>query len=148
MPTLFSDADYKYMLERINRLTPAAQRNWGKMSVSQMLKHMSLAFAVPANKVQLPKDKLYYLAANPVARYMMIHVMTRWPKNMATVDAFKIKEDPAFEAAKNEMLANLHDFRKAAALPGRHPAFGVMSKALWGKAMYIHLDHHLTQFGV
>lgn len=148
MKTLFNKADEEAMRKRIDRLSAASQRKWGKMSVSQMLRHMSVAFSVPTGKVQLPKDKLYYVAANPFTRWVMIQLMPRWPKNMATVDAFIIKDDPAFETAKADFLANFNDFLKATSFPGSHPAFGVMSKELWGQAMYIHLDHHLRQFGV
>ena len=146
--TLFDTATQGQILDRINRLNATSQRQWGKMTVSQMLKHMSTAFAVPTEKIKLPKDKLYYVAANPIARYLMIEVFTKWPKNMATVDAFIVKNDPDFEAAKADFMVNYNDFLKATSYNGSHPAFGVMSKELWGKAMYLHLNHHLTQFGV
>jgi hypothetical protein len=29
-----------------------------------------------------------------------------------------------------------------------HPSFGKMDKSQWGRLIYIHLDHHLKQFGV
>ncbi|MFN8260097.1 MAG: DUF1569 domain-containing protein [Chitinophagales bacterium] len=148
MPTLFDKTDRDAILARISNLSASSQRQWGKMSVSQMLKHMSTAFAVPTGKIQLPKDKLYYVAANPFTRWVMIQVMTKWPKNMATVDAFIVKDDPAFETAKKDFMENFNAFILAPAFPGSHPAFGVMSKELWGQAMYIHLDHHLKQFGV
>ena len=136
------------MLARVNKLSSFSQRQWGKMTVSQMLKHMSVAFSVPTGKIQLPKDKLYYVAANPFTRWVMVSLMSRWPKNMATVEAFKIKDDPDFEKTKSEFLQNFNEFLNAASYPGSHPAFGVMDKELWGQAMYIHLDHHLRQFGV
>lgn len=146
--TLFDKPTQDTFLKRIEKLSATSQRKWGTMSVSQMLKHLSIAFSVPTGKLILPKDKLFYLVANPIARYLMIKVMTKWPKNMTTVDAFKVKEDPEFVASKVEFMNNLYDFLKANHLDGSHPAFGVMSKELWGQAMAIHLNHHLEQFGV
>ena len=148
MPSLFDKTTQDEMLARVDKLKPDSLRLWGKMSVSQMLKHMSIAFSVTTGKVELPKDKLFYLVANPFSRWVMVHVLTRWPKNMATVDSFKIKEDPEFEKTKTDFSANVNEFLKATTFHGSHPAFGVMSQELWGKAMYIHLDHHLRQFGV
>ena len=63
-------------------------------------------------------------------------------------ESFIVKDDPDFELTKNEFLQNCNDFLSASDFSGRHPVFGVMSKELWGEAMYIHLNHHLEQFGV
>ncbi len=148
MKTLFDPATQVIQLGRLNLLTAASSRLWGKMSVSQMFKHLTKAFLVPTGKLKLPKDKLFYIAANPISRWLMIEVAPKWPKNMATVDAFIIKEDPDFETAKQELLSAMEGFLKASSFHGSHPAFGVMSKELWGKAMFMHLDHHLKQFNV
>ena len=118
------------------------------MRVSQMLKHMIIAFSVPICKIQVPKDKLYFLSANPFARWMMIKAITKWPKNLITAESFIVKQDPEFEATKKEFLAVFNEFLIADKFDGRHPVFGVMSKELWGEAMSIHLNHHLEQFGV
>lgn len=146
--TLFDKTTQDRMLERIQKLNAASQRKWGKMSVSQMLKHMTIAFSVPINKIQVPKDKLYYLSANPLARWMMIKAVSKWPKNLITADSFIVKEDPDFETAKKDFLAAYSAFLKAEKYDGSHPVFGVMDKELWGNAMAIHLNHHLEQFGV
>lgn len=148
MPTLFDKTTQDEMLARVNKLTASSQRQWGKMSVSQMLKHMNTAFSVPINKIKVPKDKLYYVSANPLARWLLIRGMTKWPKNLVTADSFIVKDDPEFEATKKEFLVTIQEFLSASDFSGSHPVFGVMDKELWGEAMYIHLNHHLTQFGV
>jgi hypothetical protein len=148
MPSLFDKKAQDAMLARVNKLTAASQRKWGKMSVSQMMKHMDVAFSVPIGKIKVPKDKLYYLSANPFARWLLIKAMTKWPKNLVTAESFKVKDDPAFDGAKAALLATMHTFFTATDFSGSHPVFGVMSKELWGEAMYIHLNHHLEQFGV
>lgn len=148
MPSLFDKVTQEVMLARINKLTPSSQRKWGKMNVSQMMKHMSVAFAVPTGKITLPKDKLYYLSANPLARWLLVKAITKWPKNMVTASDFVVKDNPEFDSTKQELLTNLNEFLTATRLDGQHPVFGVMDKELWGEAMYIHLNHHLEQFGV
>jgi hypothetical protein len=148
MPTLFDKNTQLEMLARVHKLTPASQRKWGKMSVSQMLKHMINAFTVPVSNLELPKEPLYYIAANPFGRWLMIRALTKWPRNLVTPESFKIKDDPEFEVTRKEFLAKVDAFVNATNFDGRHPVFGVMSKELWGEAMYIHLNHHLEQFGV
>jgi len=148
MPSLFNKRTQDEMLSRLELLTAASQRKWGKMTVSQMLKHLNVAFSVPIGKIIVPKDKLYFLSANPFARWMMIKAMTKWPKNLVTAESFIVKDDPEFETTKNELLATINEFLKATDFSGSHPVFGVMRKELWGDAMYIHLNHHLEQFGV
>ena len=65
MATLFDKSTQDAFFARIDKLSASSQKKWGTMSVSQMLKHLSIAFAVPVNKIQVPKDKLYYFSANP-----------------------------------------------------------------------------------
>ena len=50
--------------------------------------------------------------------------------------------------AKKSFLETYQAFLQASSFNGSHPIFGTMSKELWGDAMYIHLNHHLEQFGV
>lgn len=147
MKTLFDTQTQQEIFKRIENLNSNSQRKWGTMSVSQMLKHMNIAFSVPINKIQLPKDKLYILSANPIARKLLIDIIP-WPKNMVTAKDFIVKDDPAFEQAKVELVATIHAFQSSNDFSGSHPVFGIMDKTSWGKAMYKHLDHHLKQFGV
>lgn len=148
MPTLFDANTQTIMLQRINNLSATSQRKWGKMNVAQMLKHLTTAFAVPINKTQTPREIMYYLAANPVTRWIMIKAVNKWPKNMITAKSFLVTEDVEFEQAKLDFLEMYNAFLNAKEFNGSHPVFGKMSKALWGDAMYIHLNHHLEQFGV
>lgn len=147
MKHLFENSTQQEIFERIEKLKPNSQRQWGTMSVSQMLKHMNIAFSVPIGKIVLPKDILYYLSANPIARKLLVDIIP-WTKNMITAKDFKVKDDPEFEQAKEELIDTLKAFISSNDFSGSHPVFGVMDKATWGKAMYKHFDHHLRQFGV
>jgi hypothetical protein len=147
MKSLFDNQTQIEIFERIDKLNANSQRIWGTMNVSQMLKHMTIAFSVPIGKLNFPKDKLYYLSANPIARKLMIDIMP-WPKNMVTAKDFIVKEDPDFEQSKKETIAVVQEFIKSTNFSGSHPVFGVMDRDTWGKAMYKHFDHHLNQFGV
>lgn len=147
MPSLFDKQIQHEVQSRINNLSENYQRQWGKMSISQMLKHLEIAFAVPIQKVNLPKENLQFLVANPLMRKLMIDIIP-WPKNMMTAKDFIVNTDPGFVKAKQEFLETYQQFLTAKELHGSHPIFGVMDKDTWGRAMYKHLDHHLRQFGV
>lgn len=147
MKTLLDKSTQQDIFSRINQLKSNSERRWGTMSVSQMLKHMTIAFSVPINRIQLPKDKLYYLSANPIARKLLIDILP-WPKNMVTAQDFIVKDDPEFEQTKQATINIVNDFINSNDFSGSHPVFGIMDKETWGKAMYKHFDHHLKQFGV
>lgn len=148
MATLLDTATQNEILNRLNNLTATSTRKWGTMSVSQMLKHLDIAFSVPIEKIKVPKETLYYVSANPLTRWLMIDLMQKWPKNLVTADSFKVKNDPDFDVAKQGLINTINEFLQATNFDGVHPVFGKMSKEMWNKAMYTHLNHHLEQFGV
>lgn len=148
MATLFDKTTQETMLNRLNALTASSTRRWGKMSVSQMLKHLEIAFSVPIEKIKVPKEALYYVSANPLTRWLMIDVASKWPKNLVTAASFKVENDPDFESTKQALTQTIQAFLQAKEYNGVHPVFGKMDKEIWEKAMYLHLNHHLEQFGV
>jgi hypothetical protein len=147
MPTLFEKQTQDEMIKRIGRLTADSHRQWGKMSASQMLKHLDAAFSIPLKKEHAPKEALYYLMANPVSRWLMFEVIP-WPHGLPAPHELQVKDDPDYESAKKNFLVSINKFLTADAYPGAHPVFGKMDKSEWGKLMGAHLDHHLRQFGV
>ncbi|MCB9033422.1 MAG: DUF1569 domain-containing protein [Chitinophagales bacterium] len=146
--SLFDTSTQQEIQARLNQLNENSTRKWGKMSVSQMLKHMDIAFAVPIKKITVEKDKLFVLAANPVTRFFIVTLANKWPKNLMTAKEFIVETDENFNQAKTEFLQTYNAFLIATDFSGVHPIFGVMKKEMWGTAMYKHLNHHLEQFGV
>lgn len=146
---LFDQSTYDSILKRINQLSPAAQRQWGKMSVSQMLQHCQEAFKVPLSSKALPRHPLGLLLG-----WMMktsLYNDKPWKKNLPTAPNFIIKNEPDFEAAKQALVSMIKAFYEK----GRngigdkvHPMFGKLTAEQWGKSMWKHMDHHLIQFGV
>ncbi|HMO31833.1 MAG TPA: DUF1569 domain-containing protein [Lacibacter sp.] len=146
---LFEAEVYHTILKRIDRLTPQSQRLWGKMTVSQMLKHCQEAFKVPLSSKPLPRHPLGILIG-----WMMkdsLYNDKPWKKNLPTSRNFIITEEPDFNTAKHELLSMLqafHDKGQAGIGDKVHPLFGKLTSERWGKSMWKHLDHHLQQFGV
>ncbi|MEZ5037380.1 MAG: hypothetical protein R2760_07805 [Chitinophagales bacterium] len=74
MESLFEKSTQQAITQRLQNLNANSKRAWGTMTVSQMLKHLEIAFAVPINKVSLPKENLQFLVANPLMRKLVIDV--------------------------------------------------------------------------
>ena len=149
MKSLFDKTTYDEIINRINNLSTTSQRQWGKMDSSQMLAHCKEAFKVPLSEEKMPRMFMGRLLA-----WMMKSKMyneSPWKKNLPTAPNFLIKDQRNFDQEKKELSALITEFyTKGAGNVGKfpHPFFGSFTQEQWGKTMYKHLDHHLTQFGV
>lgn len=137
------------MLERLDQLTPATGRKWGKMNVSQMLAHCKEAFKVPLSEKPLPKMFPLNLIGPLFKKKLFDNIP--WKQGLPTAPNFKIKDERNFEREKEGLLKLINQFytkgpKGAGLYP--HPVFGTLTAEQWGKAMWKHLDHHLRQFGV
>ncbi len=149
MKNLFDAGVYNEITERINKLTPQSQRQWGKMNVAQMLAHCKEAFKVPLSDKKMPRIFLGLLVGWMVKA--KLYNDSPWKRNLPTAPNFIIKDERDFEKEKKELTSLINQFYTGG--PGNvgrfpHPMFGSFTSEQWGKSMYKHLDHHLQQFGV
>lgn len=135
--------------ERINKLTPESQRQWGTMNVAQMLAHCNAALNSVTSGGQ---DKQSFIGK----------IFGKWAKksftegkpfkqNLPTAKGFIVTDQRDFNREKQELLEQLSKVEKngKAMVDGRvHAFFGKMSVNEWALLMHNHLDHHLRQFGV
>ena len=149
MKSLFDKDTYNEILQRMNTLSPQSQRGWGKMEVAQMLAHCKEAFKVPLSDEKMPRMFMGRMLA-----WMMKSKMYNdgpWGKTLPTAPNFLIKGHRDFETEKKELQELITQFNtRGRGNVGKfpHPFFGSFTQEQWGKMMYKHLDHHLTQFGV
>lgn len=132
---------------RVKKISPASTRQWGKMSVDQMLWHVNQSLAqslgkVPASafKAPLPPFLLKFVALN-----------MPWPKGTPTSPDFLADgKRPNLEAERARCLDLMDAFAaKNMSDPwAKSPAFGKMSGNDWSRLHAKHIDHHLKQFGV
>jgi hypothetical protein len=149
MISMYEKRAYDDVVARINKLSPASQRQWGKMNVAQMMAHCSTTLECATGKVKLPRlligrilgplVKSSYLSEKPFS------------KNSPTDKSFIIADERDFDAEKQKLLQLIKEFseggeEKCTTHP--HSFFGKLTPAQWGTSMYKHLDHHLRQFGV
>ncbi len=149
MKNLYNKIDNDEVICRIKQLTPSAVPAWGKMTVSQMMAHCQVAFKVTYDEVVLKRGLMGILFGQMAKKKLTSG--EPFPRNMPTFTEAKIKDVRDFEVEK-ELLINYVSRMAAAGFAGvtqrPHPFFGKLSKNEWNTLHYLHLDHHLRQFGV
>lgn len=149
MKSLFDKTVYEEIISRINNLSAASQRQWGKMDVSQMLAHCKEAFKVPLSDTKMPRMFMGRMLGWMIKPKM--YGEGPWKKNLPTAPDFLIRDQRDFETEKKELSDLITEFyTKGSGNVGKfpHPFFGKFTQEQWGKSMYKHLDHHLMQFGL
>ena len=149
MPSLFNTTDLQDTINRVEKLSPGSLRQWGKMTVGQMLAHcnQSLETAMGKNSIKRlfigrllgPLVKKSALGPKPFGR------------NSPTDRSYIFKDDRNFEVEKGRILETLRQFHhngQAGCTKDPHPFFGHFSPDQWALFQWKHMDHHLRQFGV
>ena len=136
------------LIARVERLSTASQRQWGRMEVTQMVAHAAdqLRMALGDVRVRGARGPLRFAPM----RYLLVHALP-WPKGKAKAP------DEAFTTVPTELEADraklVELIERFAATPDVdltmiHPLFGRMTARDWDVLSFRHLDHHLRQFGV
>lgn len=148
MKTLWNAADREELCRRLERLTPEAERQWGRMSAPQMVAHVVDCLRMSIGDLHVPSKKLP-IRFTPI-KQLLIYCLP-FPKNAPTAPEV-IGRVAADWPSECRTLATLIDRFAARDRSGddwpEHPAFGTMSGGSWGVLMYRHTDHHFKQFGV
>ena len=136
------------MEQRIARLKPESERQWGSMSVTHMLAHCSLGVEMALGE-HLPKRLFLGRIIGTIIKPLVFKDDEPMRRNSPTMLVVSNEGDLATEQRR---LCGLID-RFAASGPQactRHPHsfFGRLKPEEWAILMYKHLDHHLRQFGV
>ena len=143
---LFDNAVKQEIIDRINKLTPATQRQWGKMDVAQMLAHCQMPLGVATGKHRL-KGSFFLKLIGPLFKSLLYNDKP-FKKNLGTDKSFKMTSPKDFEKEKAGLIEMINTFSADTMTEEPHPIFGKMTKEEWSKGTWKHLDHHLQQFGV
>lgn len=144
---LFDPSVKKEIIARINKLTPDTKQLWGKMNVSQMLAHVQLPIRI-AYGTHEPKGSFLLKLIGPLFKSQLWNEKP-WKQNLPTDPTFVMTgQEKEFEREKTALLDLVNRFSEATITREKHPVFGKIDKQNWSKAMWKHLDHHLSQFGV
>ena len=147
MVTLFDSKTAAGIMDRIAGLDPAAQRQWGKMTIAQMLQHC--ADGMQMAKGTRPMHRIFI--GRIIGPMVKKKVLNDEPmeRNLPTTREMIMTGSPDFEAEKRRLLKEVQEFvqaGKSGPMAEKHPFFGRMTAEEWGISTGKHLDHHLRQF--
>ena len=151
MKTLANANDTAALLERLQTIRPDSTRRWGRMSAHEMVCHLSDAFRMAVG------GKTVSPATSPVQRtvvkWIALYAPLRWPAGILTRPEI---EQGVGGTCPGDFAADIADLERLIAAFIRtgheiawppHPIFGPLSAKAWLRWGYLHVDHHLRQFG-
>lgn len=137
--------------DRIAELTSESKGEWGKLDVLGMMRHLRNVMETAVGDVSYP-DESKPIVSN-LTFFFATQIMTKWPKGGIKAPEFwtpAAEED--FEKERELWLASLDKFvaevDKDPTRTTLNPFFGPKSLKQWSLLNGIHMNHHLSQFGV
>lgn len=151
MKNLFEAATVREVKERLGRLQPNSERQWGKMTAPQMLAHCCVSLQWAVGDVIPDQSFVGLRMIGKLIKPMALKENEPLRRNSPTAKSLVIADERDLEAEREKLGGLIERF--AAAGPGgctkhAHSFFGKMKPEEWAILMYKHLDHHLRQFGV
>jgi hypothetical protein len=151
MKSLANPSDRADIIHRLDVIGPESARQWGRMTVLEMVCHCGDALRVSMGDRQTKPIGNWFSRA--IVKPAALWYPRPWPHGFPTVpecDASRAGTQPV------ELSLHLRELRdcidrftrrpRAYALQA-HPMFGPMTEKEWMRWGYLHLDHHLRQFG-
>jgi len=150
-PTLATLSDRARILERLRALQSGDGHHWGQMTAHQSVCHLADSFrAMLGQKAVSPSTNWL---KRTLLKWAALSLPVPWPHGYPTRPEMdqQIDGTPPVEFARD--VADLERVvEEYAAKPANfawhpHPGFGLMSTAECMRWGWLHMDHHLRQFG-
>jgi hypothetical protein len=149
MQTIFAPNASREIKERLSRLRPDSQRQWGKMNPAQAVAHCCKGMEQAMGDV-LPPRLLIGRLIGSFIKSKALADDAPMRRNSPTVPGFVVLDERDFIAERhrlNALIDRVVAVGPAGCTDHPHSFFGPMTPEQWGILMYKHLDHHLRQFG-
>lgn len=136
---------------RLRTVRPESTRRWGRMSAHQMICHLSDSCRMMLG--HMPVSDAAGRLPRTMVRWIALYFPWPWPAGLPTrpeIDqqcAGTRPVDFAADVAELETLLDLIMTSEKSFDRRAHPVLGRMSQAAWLRWAYLHMDHHLRQFG-
>jgi len=147
MESLYTGKTYESCVNRINQLSSDSQRQWGKMSASQMVEHCA--------RVQEAMNGETNAKPNWFVKTFLLGMIKNivfsekpFKKNGQTDSSYVVKQEGDLNEQRTRLLSAMERFHKSEQSNFNHSFFGELTPEQRGWASYKHLNHHLDQFGV
>ena len=150
MRNLFEPDAVAELKERLARLRPDSERQWGKMTAAQAMAHYSAQMEMVLGQTFPPPRSMLGRIFGRRAKAIILSEEP-FPRNAPTDKYFLIVDQRDLDTERERVRLLLDRLtRGGPQVCTKHPHsfFGSMTPAEWARLMYRHLDHHLRQFGV
>ena len=144
--------DKAELVRRLKTVRPDCTRRWGKMSAHQMVCHLSDSFRMMTR--QKTASPATGFLQSTIVKWIALYTPAPWSRGIQTrpeMDQELGGTKPGdFAADLAALLALVETITTPASHDDwpAHPIFGKMSEAAWMRWAYLHVDHHLRQFGL
>ena len=150
-------ADTQQISTRITRILPSSPRKWGTLTPHEMICHLSDSFLMVMGEKRVAPMKI---SVTPIplpigfVKWFALEVPMRWPQGTPTLPEVDPKRDGTRPTEFGQDVENLQSLLKRFTRQPRdfqfamHPIFGTMCETEWMRWGFLHMDHHLRQFGV
>lgn len=149
MKTLSNVRDRNEILERLTKVHPHSKPRWGIMSAHQMICHLSDSVRAPLGEKYTSPSTSFF--KRTILKRLALWVPISWPHGFKTrpeIDQQQGGTPPVdFASDTKEFRVLFERFCKLEGEFAPHAMFGQMSKTERKRYAYLHIDHHLRQFG-
>ena len=151
MKTLSCERDRDEVLRRLRAVRAGSVAHWGRMSAHQMVCHLSDSFRMAIGEKPVSDDSS--ALRRTIVKWIVLYLPLRWPAGILTRPEIDQEVGGTRPVNFDVDVANLEALMAAITSEKRsfswrpHPLFGSMSEADWHRWGYLHVDHHLRQFG-
>jgi hypothetical protein len=151
MKNLFEPARAQEVKERLARLQPDSQRQWGQMNPAQALAHCTAAMDIAMGKTPPSPRVVIGRLLGPLVKKSLLVKGEPMRRNATTEKNCLVTDVRDFAVERQRLRESIDHF--VAGGPGictnqPHFFFGPLTPVEWAALMYQHLDHHLRQFRV
>jgi Protein of unknown function (DUF1569) len=147
MKSIFNKADRDEIIERIGALDKNRKPGWGKMSVEQMVNHCILSEEYYFGRVAVKRSFLGRIFGKMALKSELKPGKTMLRKNSPSPTSLLVAgPENDLENQKNTWKALIERYSSYPSAYFSHWFFGKMTKEQLGQFVYLHCNHHLTQF--
>lgn len=147
MGSILNESDRTAICDRVRSLSASSTAQWGRMNVTEMLRHLRLASQMAVGELEVASVNKRACQVFPL-KHLILYVLP-FPKGAPTAPELHPDAAKSFEEERAAVLALLERIGAGprAGTGPAHPLFGTLSWREWGAATYKHSNHHLKQFG-
>jgi hypothetical protein len=153
MTSISDDQTLQSLVARLRQLRPDSPRHWGTLTAAEMLCHLGDAHESVLGR-RVPPGPPPSTKARPLLKWLILYSPVPWPRGVPTRPGVDPKAGGTrpddFEEARERAIESLTSLATAdpATLSACHFKLGPMTAQDWSRWAYLHVSHHLRQFGL